>query len=131
MNDRDFALFVQAYFVCMLWSSTECNEEGTDCMPLDDSYSVEDIAQTAVEEQTAECRDFCEANLQELTSAASHPWYSWEQAGHDFWLTRCGHGAGFWDRGLPQRTSDALSNAARIAGNRDPYVGDDGLIYVS
>ncbi len=23
-----------------------------------------------------------------------------EQVGHDFWLTRNGHGAGFWDRGL-------------------------------
>ena len=23
-----------------------------------------------------------------------------EQIGHDFWLTRNGHGAGFWDRGL-------------------------------
>lgn len=24
--------------------------------------------------------------------------YSPERFGHDFWLTRCGHGAGFWDR---------------------------------
>tara|TARA_R110002012_G_scaffold295739_1_gene492457 strand:+ start:107 stop:430 length:324 start_codon:yes stop_codon:yes gene_type:complete len=23
----------------------------------------------------------------------------YEQAGHDFWLTRNGHGSGFWDRG--------------------------------
>lgn len=23
-----------------------------------------------------------------------------EQIGHDFWLTRNGHGTGFWDRGL-------------------------------
>ena len=28
--DKDFDTFLHAYLVCALWSSTVCNEEGTD-----------------------------------------------------------------------------------------------------
>lgn len=34
--------------------------------------------------------------------------YDLAQAGRDFWLTRQGHGAGFWDRGLGE-AGEALS----------------------
>jgi len=34
------------------------------------------------------------------------------QAGHDFWLTRNGHGAGFWDGDWPE-TGDALTEASK------------------
>ena len=49
-------------------------------------------------------------------------------AGHDFWLTRCGHGAGFWDRGVGE-TGERLTKAAEKFGNVDLCVGDDGKIY--
>lgn len=35
-------------------------------------------------------------------------------AGHDFWLSRNGHGTGFWDRGLT--VGEALHTAARAMG---------------
>jgi hypothetical protein len=53
---------------------------------------------------------------------------TWEQFGHDFWLTRNGHGVGFWDRGLGA-LGDKLSKAAKSMGSRDTGLGDDGLIY--
>lgn len=40
--------------------------------------------------------------------------YDWGQAGHDFALTRAGHGAGYWDRGLDD--GDALTTAAESWG---------------
>lgn len=40
--------------------------------------------------------------------------------GHDLWLTRNGHGAGFWDRGLGE-LGDRLSEAARLLGGVDLY----------
>lgn len=55
---------------------------------------------------------------------------TWDSFGHDFWLTRNGHGAGFWDRGLGA-LGDELSEAAKSMGSRDAYAGDDGLIYFS
>lgn len=51
------------------------------------------------------------------------------QIGHDLWLTRNGHGAGFWDRGLGQ-LGDSLTTAAKSIGWANTYLGDDGLIYV-
>lgn len=50
-------------------------------------------------------------------------------AAHDFWLTRCGHGAGFWDGDWPVPAETILDNAAKTFGNVDLYVGDDGKIY--
>lgn len=46
-----------------------------------------------------------------------------DQAGHDFWLTRNGHGAGFWDRGLG-RIGDKLTAIAKSFGAVDLFVDD-------
>lgn len=47
-----------------------------------------------------------------------------ECAGRDFYLTRCGHGTGFWDRGLGG-LGDELVDAARRCGEvwTDVYRG--------
>lgn len=46
----------------------------------------------------AECARFLAACGDLADTAIRTPGYSAERFGHDFWLTRCGHGAGFWDR---------------------------------
>lgn len=51
-----------------------------------------------------------------------------EQFGHDFWLTRNGYGAGFWDRGIG-KVGDELTKWAKAEGTCELYIGDDGLIY--
>jgi hypothetical protein len=59
-----------------------------------------------------------------------------EQAGRDFWLTRNGHGVGFWDRDLngrlPWRSrgnyGDLLTKLAESYGGIDTYQNDDGEI---
>lgn len=50
------------------------------------------------------------------------------RAGVDFWLTRNGHGAGFWDGGWPEH-SDELTKLSKPYGSVDLYIGDDGLIH--
>jgi hypothetical protein len=61
-------------------------------------------------------------------------WYldgiSDEQIGHDIWLTRNHHGAGFWDRGLGD-LGDKLTEIAHSLGGSDAYVGDDGKVHLS
>ncbi len=52
-----------------------------------------------------------------------------ESAGLDFWLTRCGHGAGFWDGDWKEPHAAALDALSKQFGNVDLYVGDDGKIY--
>lgn len=115
--------FVDAYIACALWSSTdESDESGGN--PLDDNYSEEDIAPSAREAMRADCDAFYAANAADLSRIADD-----SQAGHDFWLTRNGHGAGFWDRGNGA-LGERLSKASKVFGEVNLYVGDDGKIYV-
>lgn len=109
--------FTEAYLICALWSSTD-----DDGRPLDDNYEIMDIAAETVAKAKEDCADFQTANAEDLADIDS------SQAGHDFWLTRNGHGAGFWDRGLGE-VGDRLTKASKAYGSVDLYVGDDGLIY--
>lgn len=54
------------------------------------------------------------------------------QLGHDLWLTRNKHGAGFWDRPhiYGESGAQSLTRYADSFGECWPYVGDDGLIYI-
>ena len=122
--------FIAAYVECALWASNdESNDNGGE--PMDKNYSADDIAPEALATITAECAAFYNANVQTWSE-----WWTDERAGHDFWLTRNGHGAGFWDRFSPHSNEEAaeagdkLSEAARAARERNLYVGDDGLIYI-
>lgn len=119
--------FSQGYITAALWSSTD--ENGT---PLDAiNASLSDETRGKME---ADCADFTHDNAALLEQAyASDVFVEGERynescAGHDFWLTRCGHGAGFWDRSLGN-IGEKLSKAARGCGNVDLYIGDDGTIH--
>ena len=52
-------------------------------------------------------------------------------AGHDFLLTRNGHGAGFWDGDWSDvnGAADKLTMAAQSFECFGLYLGDDGMIY--
>lgn len=127
VGDIELDAFTQAYLECALWSSTD-NADDSGGKPLDENYEVDDIAVETLMEAKRECEDFQEANEELLSQAYEHPGYDEESAGHDFWLTRNGHGAGFWDRGLGE-IGEALSKACEPYGGVDLYVGDDGKIY--
>lgn len=117
--------FTQGYIECALWSSVDGDGE-----PLDDQYSATDIAPETLAQMITECAAFQEDNATALADAYANETiiYDEERAGHDFWLTRNGHGAGFWDRGLGA-TGETLSDAARSCGSIDLYIGDDGQVY--
>lgn len=120
-------VFLRAYCAAALWSSTD--EAGE---PLDAVHSVDDIAPATLESMREDCADFIKANAADLALYAGvmsdgvNPAES--RAGHDFWLTRNSHGAGFWDRGIAA-LGERLSSAAKVYGSFDLYVGDDGKIY--
>lgn len=81
--------FTTAYIEAALWSSTD-NSDDSGCRPLDDNYSIEDIAHETLASILEDCKAFQEDHAQDIGGNV-------EQAGHDFWLTRNHHGAGFWD----------------------------------
>ena len=121
MNAQDLERVLGAYIECALWSSTD--EDGES---LDGLYSADDLSDETRDEMTEDVSDFLESN-EELIQASG---LTLEQVGHDFWLTRNRHGAGFWDRGLGE-VGDKLTEMAHPYGSCDLYVGDDGQVYAS
>jgi hypothetical protein len=83
----------------------------------------------------ADCVAFIETNLELCKQYASRIDYveeygnEWDYMGHDFWLTRNGHGAGFWDRQLGE-LGQQLTDASKAYSGLDLYLGDDSLVYV-
>ena len=117
--------FTLAYTEAMLWSSAD--ENGDYIYGVLDS---EDLAPETVERVKTDCLRFMTAYHNELREAINTSVYDYESAGQDFWLTRCGHGVGFWDRGLG-KVGDELTSACEVYGTLDLYVGDDGKLYLS
>lgn len=123
--------FTLAYIECALWSTNdESNEQGGE--PLDKNYGLEDIAPDTLAQMVADCKAFQEQNaadLEEDNYLRKVEWSETALAGHDFWLTREGHGAGFWDGYWSEPAASRLTEASEKFGGFDLYLGDDKKIY--
>jgi hypothetical protein len=122
--------FTLAYIKCALWSSPD--ESGkADC--LDANYDIEDLAPETLAKIIEDCNAFRESEQAGFLLAEAYQCISYDpsHAGHDFWLTRNGHGAGFWDRSELGELGEQLSEKARAFKSVDLYTGDDGLLYLS
>lgn len=124
MSPRNYSgRFIQAYLKCALWSSCDYSEEGQD-RPLDESFTVDDISDETFEAMKGDCLRFILSNRSDLRAARIDP----AQAGCDFWLTREGHGAGFWDRGLGE-IGDRLTKASKVFGSFHLYVNEGSVCH--
>jgi hypothetical protein len=99
--------FLSAYLTAALWTTDPCPGSG-------EYYASPDmlsrIPDDFIKQAETDCRDFQEANADLLASAGDD-----SQNGHDFWLTRNRHGAGFWDHGYGE-TGRKLTDAAHVYG---------------
>ena len=78
--------FLKGYMSCALWTE---EKEG------------ETISKDQCNEMRSDCNDFLKENenlIDQGEPINKWQWSIYNQAGHDFWLTRNGHGTGFWDR---------------------------------
>ena len=87
-NELDFSL---AYFECMIWAD----------QPEGAALDISDLEPDFVRAQMFEAISFY------LRYEYAIGYASVEQAGRDLWLTRNGHGAGFWDRGDTYKDLDS------------------------
>jgi len=122
--DAQLDEFTRHYLIAALWSSTTSGDERE---PLDGYFDIDDIGPEARAKAISDCRNFQHENRALLKRAyafyvangnAAHPDAGSPEAcaGHDFWLTRNRHGAGFWDRGMARELGDALTDAAHMSG---------------
>ena len=107
--------FINGYIECMLWSTTD--DEGN---YLNVSFGTSDISSDCLSKINSDCKSFIEAAGPLLN--ALDP----SSAGHDFWLTRNGHGTGFWDRNMGE-TGEKLSLLASSFGEFYVYIEDNAI----
>ena len=127
MNTQDKLqrdIFIQAFFACALWATTD-NADRMGGVSLDNNFSEYDFDPVTRAKLTIDCDAFMDAQSVNLTD------YPDNSAGNDFFLSRNGHGAGFFDRDYGTKEQcKALQEAARSFGEANIYVGDDGKLYV-
>ena len=119
-SDPALTQFVTGYLEAALWASSD--EKG----PLDDQYKQSDFSKDAIEKAISDCGQFMKKNRKDLEATGVDDW----ENGKDFWLTRNGHGSGFWDRGNGE-VGDRLTEAAHGFGETYVYAGDDGKLYLA
>ncbi len=120
MTNANFDTFLDAYLECLFWSSTNWETEDENF----DDHCFDDLSAESMVEVVEECQNFFDTNSHAFKDQES-------QAGHDFCLTRNGHGAGFWDRPEMYDEDDAktLTTASETYGTQGLYLGDDGQLY--
>ena len=120
---------VDAYIKAALWSSDATDNEGNSRGSYERlNFDKSNLSPAAKKRMEDDCAAFYAAVVDGLANELGSE-FSYEQMGHDFWLTRNRHGAGFWDGDWPDDVGDRLAAASHAFGEFDLYVGDDGLIY--
>lgn len=138
---------VEGYIGTELWSGTDssrcvdylehedegCTEECLEGTPenpaLDANYDYDDFTAEAYRSMVEDCRAFLTTVQEQNIEIAPETVWGRDnsQVGHDFSLTRNGHGAGFWDRyykGPFEALGDKLSDIARPYGQTNYF--DEG-----
>lgn len=126
-----------AYVLAALWLAfcnghaqhadpSECRGDQCDAGLWDIGYGPEDLAPGAVRDVEEDLYNFVTSCLAERPDCFDT--IPPDMVGHDFYLTRCGHGRGFWDRGLGD-LGKWLTGMAETFGEASIHVGDDGHLY--
>lgn len=128
----DLEDFFDSYVETAFWSSNDESDPDTGGEPLDKNYSPGDLVEDTEDEMAADCKKFLDKAWKILEEAPDsiHGYPMIEMAGHDFWLDRNGHGAGFHDY-WPRDLAEKLYKIAKSFGEYNLDVGDDGKIYGS
>jgi hypothetical protein len=112
------------YLTCALWSSMD-NADESGGEPLDANYGVEDLSPEAMDQAKRDWAAFQEQAGPLLDGL------DLGQVAHDFWLTRNGHGAGFWDGDYEEAIGEKLTELSKKFGEVDLYIGDDHKLHMS
>jgi hypothetical protein len=116
--------FTLSYIETALWAENDGSDDSGG-VPFDKNYSIDDIDEESLRGMINDCAKFQSDNANLLIP------YDLSQCGHDFWLTRNGHGAGFWDGDYSEPEATKLTDASKAFGTCNLYLGDNGKIHCS
>jgi hypothetical protein len=101
------------YIATALWSSSDDNGEA-----LDKHYSIDDLDPGTLSYLKSDLFDFITTHQHLINADDSDRTLGY--FAHNYWLTRNGHGAGFWDAGYAN--GDELTEHASARGERYLFI---------
>lgn len=130
---------LQSYLETAIWADLDGEEDkgGFDLDDLKiaaktgkkyDEYSIEDVSGESWASSKQDIEKFIG-----LAKSYIDLGIPAKKLGHDFWLTRYGHGAGFWDGDYDEygdEVGDKLTELTKQFPQKWIYVGDDGKVYI-
>ena len=137
MNTKDLKeldYFIRGYLEALIWTGFDEAD-----MHLEEHDDVGGFTLHSMIYTSIECKNFLDRTYGLIISASTQGEYAAQSgygsyshklfslAGHDFLLTRNGHGAGFWDRNIGD-TGETLTEIAKTFGPVMAYIGDGNRI---
>jgi len=110
---------IDDYFTAALWTEENRLEDEL----KDNDFTIYDFSEEDKDKVKEEIEWFIDKAGDSINVMTD------DQLGHDLWLTRNGHGAGFFNRNYPVHVEDMLNKLSEVLGHADIYVGDDDKIY--
>lgn len=119
----DLDTMVMDYLTAIVWTESDqiLESDGVDIVAED--YEFDKISRL---EAVQDCGKFLVNNWDDCQEFARLGY----SVGHDLWLTRQGHGAGFWDRGTGM-LGERLTNAAHELGEvAEVFISDNEIVVI-
>lgn len=116
-SDDAYREFVEAYIECMIWSSPE-DDEGN--RPDESDFGFDELDVSERVSVYRDCASFLDSYRRDIGT-------EYAQAGHDFSLTRNGHGAGFWGGDWPYEAGQRLTEACEPYGGQYVMTWSEGI----
>ena len=132
MTSTNYSMTERGLIETLLWCSVDGDK------PLDKDYDISNVAASDIERLSAEFDTFKEAadavafavDMGETSLEEFGPLHhDVDSVAYDYILTRNHHGTGFWD-GSWAEIGEELTKLARKLPEIEPYVGDDGVVYL-
>jgi hypothetical protein len=116
-NNLDVNEVLPSYLETALWAE-ESDENGLK------EKTIFDVDEKSKEIARQDIIDFIKTAKEQAPDELNS--YDANALGHNLWLSRNGHGVGFFDD-----WNDTLQNIARNMKEKNIYVGNDGFVYIS
>lgn len=132
MTENEKKEFISAYITTALWLEMDSNEN-----PLEQNYSEKDLTISANQRIQEDCTQFLEKASSIIDKAIEDnavqfgpDFGPYGRAGHDFFLTRNHHGAGYWDGDWSEPYGDQLTELAHTFGECNLCVEDNKIDFM-
>ena len=117
LADYDTLDMLHGYLTCALW-----------CENLDGDFSIDQVTKASYKLAEDDIREFIflvglvprKALIDRAVGGVSSRIRD-SAMGHDLWLTRNGHGAGFWDGDWAEPYASIMTDAAKMLGERNVW----------